>query len=499
MRKRKHMKYGIGLMAMALLLFSNESNAQLKLTLEQALQTAEVNSPEIRKSELNMVQNRENLNAQLSSLKSNFALNVTPFYYNQSRSFNEYFSEWNTTETLKSFGNLSISQPIEFTDGRLTLQNQLEYQDFYSESQDQSFKGFSNNLYLQYSQPLFRYNQTKLNLDRYKLALENATLAYSINRLQLEKNVTQAFYSVYQKQLSLQIAEEEYLNQQESYNIIKSKVDGGLSAMEELYQAELNLATSKSNLENTQVDLENAKDQFKQFIGVSLYDEIEVLADIEYQPVLVDLDKAIEHGLEARMELRQRQINIENSQFDLVETEARDAFDGTMDLSIGLFGENEQIQMVYETPTQSPQVQVSFNVPLWDWGARKSRIKAAEAQIESRKIEMEDQRNDIIINIRQTYRNLQNLVNQIEIARQNEKNAQLTYDINLERYRNGDLTSMDLSRFQNQLSEKKINLTNALINYKMELLNLKIQSLWDFENNSSFVPKELQPQVQTLK
>jgi len=80
---------------------------------------------------------------------------------------------------------------------------------------------------------------------------------------------------------------------------------------------------------------------------------------------------------------------------------------------------------------------------------------------------------------------------QIDIADQNRKNAELTYEINLERYRNGDLTSMDLSLFQNQLSEKKIAYSRALINYKIELLNLKIQSLWDFVENKSIVPEEV--------
>jgi len=100
-----------------------------------------------------------------------------------------------------------------------------------------------------------------------------------------------------------------------------------------------------------------------------------------------------------------------------------------------------------------------------------------------------------VINIRQVFRNLQNLNTQIAIAEQNEKNAKLTYEINLERYKNGDLTSIDLERYQNQLSQKKMNRANALINYKLELLNMKIQSLWDFENNSSFVPQELQNNI----
>jgi len=59
----------------------------------------------------------------------------------------------------------------------------------------------------------------------------------------------------------------------------------------------------------------------------------------------------------------------------------------------------------------------------------------------------------------------------------------------MERYKNGDLTSMDLGLFQTQLSSRKLSLTNAIINYKLELLNLKIQALYDFETKISIVPE----------
>jgi len=101
-----------------------------------------------------------------------------------------------------------------------------------------------------------------------------------------------------------------------------------------------------------------------------------------------------------------------------------------------------------------------------------------------------EQKKEIIISIRQVYRNLQNQLNQIGIAEQSQKNAQLTYEINLERYENGDLTGMDLNLYQNQLSERKISFSQALINYKIELLNLKIQSLYDFEKNEPVLPSE---------
>ena len=78
---------------------------------------------------------------------------------------------------------------------------------------------------------------------------------------------------------------------------------------------------------------------------------------------------------------------------------------------------------------------------------------------------------------------MKNLATQIEIAQQNVRNAEKTYEINLERYKYGDLTSMDLNLFQEQLSQKKMQLISALVHYKLALLDMKIQSLWDFERD----------------
>jgi len=218
-------------------------------------------------------------------------------------------------------------------------------------------------------------------------------------------------------------------------------------------------------------------------------------ADIGYKPVIIDLNRAIENGISQRMELRQQQINIDNAEMDIVQSSATNEFRADMNLSLGLMGNNENFMNIYDKPTKSPQVGITFKIPIFDWGERKARIRAAEVELESRKIDKKSEEDNIVLNLRKIFRNLQNLVTQIEIAEKNEKNAQLTYEINLERYKNGDLTSMDLNLFQNQLSEKKANLSNALINYKLELLNMKIQSLWDFENNQSFVPKEFQENI----
>lgn len=463
--------------------------AQTVMTLEESIAIAKTSSPDIKKSILNLLSNRKSLDAQRASLKSKFALDVTPIDFNRSRVFNDFFSVWNTNEDYNSFANFSVSQPITATDGRISLNNRLGYRDNFSEAQDIRTKTYSNNLFLQLDQPIFTYNRNKLQLAELELNLENAQLSNAMQLLNLERNVTQSFYSFYQAQNGIEIAQDEYENQQVSFEITKNKVDADLLAEEELYQAELNLATSKSTLQNQRVTMDNAADDFKLLLGINLAESVEVQVDINFITQKVDLNQAIQHGLDQRMELRQRSIDIERSQFELVRTNALNEFKGSVSLSMGIFGDNVQFPDVYESPTNNPRVAVSFSIPLWDWGEKKARLAASTANLDITKIDLENERNNIIINIRKVYRNLQNLETQIEIAQQNIKNAELTYEINLERYQNGDLTSMDLNQFQNQLSDKKSALANSLINYKIELLNLKIQSLYDFENNQPVVPQ----------
>jgi outer membrane protein TolC len=479
-----------GLLLLFFCQFFLQANAQQILTLEKALDIAGSNSPDIRRSLLNLENSEQSLKAQNAALKSNFSLNVTPFSYDQTRAFDIFQSIWNTSKTTQSYGTFTVSQPFLPTDGTISLVNRFGWQDSYSENgRNLQPKTFSNNLYLSVAQPLFTYNRTKLTLKGLELNLENAQLNYSMQKLNLEKLVTQYFYNVYLAQMSLTISQDEFANTQKSFEITQNKVTAGIAAKEELYQAELNFATAKSTVENAQVTLDNSKDQFKQYIGMDISEEITVMTDVAFNPVKVDMNKAIEFGLNSRMELRQREIDVTNAQFQLIRTKSLNEFRGDVALSIGLIGDNPKLQNIYDTPTNQPRVSVSFNVPLWDWGEKKARIKAQEAVIQTQEINQSDEKIQIKVDIRKVYRNLQNLVNQIEIATQNEKNAQLTYEINLERYANGDLTSMDMNLFQTQLSQKKMSYAQTLIDYKIELLNLKIQSLFDFEKNEAIIPE----------
>lgn len=476
-----------------MLLWGGSAPGQQVITLDKALSIANENSPEVRKSRLNRERSKNYLDAQQASLKTNFNLSLDPFNYSREERFYEVNSRWQTTETYSSQVNFSASQPIKLTDGELSLNNRLGWQHSTTEigSNFNENIAFSNNLFLRYDQPLFTYNQTKQELERLELDYERSDIQYRLQKLSTEVEVTRSYYNLYASQMALNISREELENQRDNYNVIKNKVDAQLLALEELYQAEVNMASARSQVYTREVQLENAKDQFKQLIGMGLERDFNVSLDIKIDSVDVNMNRAIKNALASRLEIRNREIQLQNARFNLIETSAQNKFQGNVSLSVGVQGVDRQFADMYDVPTTSPAITVHFNVPIWDWGARKARIQAAKLSVESNQIDLNQESKTISLGIRQTIRNLRNYRNQIDIARKNVENAQLTYEINLERYNNGDLTGMDLQLYQNQLSQKKMDLTTALIDYKMELLNLKMQSLYDFIKNEPLLPGEV--------
>lgn len=480
------------LMLALLVVFGISSSvAQEVLTLEKALNIAYEHSPSLIQSKLSLEQRQLNLKAQDASLKSQFSLDVNPFNYTRNNQYDSYNSKWYANESMTSSASFGITQPVKWTDGTVSLINDFSWQDASNRTSGGKNTSFNHNLSLRIEQPLFTYNRTKMQLQELEYALENAKINYAMQELNIEKNVTTQFYDVYQKQKDLNTAKDEYNNQKQNYEIIKNKVDADLVAREELYQAEVNLATSESAVYTAEINYENTKDNFKLLLGMSLDADVMVLPNTDIITVSVNPNEAVKYALEQRMELRQKQITLEEDVFNIIKAKADNEFKGSISARIGMDALGGKVNDMYNNPTDNEQVGISLTIPIFDWGAKKARVKSSELAMESNQIDFNEEKKNITLSVRQICRNLPTLIRQIEIKKKSIENAEHTYEINLEKYRNGNLTGMELQQYQTQLTSAKQAYTNAIISYKLELLNLKIQTLWDFETNKSYLPVEL--------
>ena len=67
-----------------------------------------------------------------------------------------------------------------------------------------------------------------MQLKRLEFNLEKAKIQYALAQLNIEKNVTAAFYGVYQSYKRLVTAREAFQSQKENHELIKNKVEQGL-------------------------------------------------------------------------------------------------------------------------------------------------------------------------------------------------------------------------------------------------------------------------------
>jgi outer membrane protein TolC len=483
------MKNAIAFISLLFLAFEGRAQGADTLTFASAAALAMRQSPEMVRARMGLEQSRILYDAAKSALLFQLNLKLSPFTYSNDLQLTNTFNTWNTTRSTQSSGQLQLSQPILWTGGTLGLDGSLGWEDLYTSLFNRTSQSYDYRAAISYSQPLLIYNQRKADLRQQQLTFENARLSYAMKALSMEADIAGDYYSLYQNQMDFQIAREECNNARQSYEVAETGVNAGRAAKAELYQAAINLAQSQSGMDNKEVAWQNAAEAFKQRLGIPLDSEIVLAIDTSSPIVTIDLQKALSTGLQKRMELRQAAIAIENARADCLKTRSSSSVSGNLSASYGLAGNKGKWEGLFDTPAKSQNVSLSLQVPLWDFGAGRARVKASHVGLEQTRLSLDDEKAAIELAIRKECRSIQNVQTQISIARQALQYAVLTYDINFEKYRQGGLSALDLNQYQLQLSQAKSALIGAIVNYRIELLNMKTQCLWDFQTNEPVIPE----------
>lgn len=383
-------------------------------------------------------------------------------------------------------GNLYINKPIPLLDGTFSLVGSMErFDQNLSDSFSNATKSttYSPNLTMQYRQPLFTYNRLKTGVKRAELNLEESTASYSRNQLDLIYNITTGFFNLFKAQRQVGIDKAQVEQSQNAYNIGRMKQQAGLLAEVDVLRLEIDLANAQNSLSTSQALLEQNQDSFKNLIGLEISDAIKVVAGLEYAPVSVSFEAAIDKALQYRTELRSDEIAIELSELNVIETDARREIKGELYARFGLLNRADEFNDAFRDFNDDRSVIVSMTVPLWDWNQNAYSVQSQNASLMSKKLAQADRIRSIKIELRSAVRNLKSADKRVQITRRSEDLAQKNYRISLLKFENGDLSSQELALEQTRLTTAKTNYLNAIIDYKQALADLRRKTLWDFEKN----------------
>jgi outer membrane protein TolC len=477
------------------------------LTLDQAIKIALEKSYEMKSLRLSLAQAEQNLIAAKGRFKTNADLAI------ETPNWNETVSEiavpgalpvFNTTGFTRYQGTLDINQPLP-TDGAITLRGQSYHRDvstYLQESkEDVSRSEIYNSVSLRFNQPLFAINQLKLGLKNANLSYERTFQRYRRSELDIVYLVTRSFFDLYQATRQHEINRDNVRQQQELFDLAAKKYAAGLIPEVEALQMEVDLAESRDALLSAEGQLQRSEDSFKQLIGLKLSDMVTVRTDFAIEKVGVDLERATGLAMKYRTELREGEIDIELARINIKEADARSELRGDINAFYDITGVSDS-NLPYRSPWQelwdsslddmdrrphNRGVTFTLTVPLWDWGVNRAEVQSAKAALATSELSLEEQKKTIQREVRDVVMRLREAENRIEVLKRNEEVAQRAFDITLERFNNGDITSQDLALDRNRLTTAKTSYLSAYVDFKLAVADLQRKTMWDFVTDQSLL------------
>ena len=148
---------------------------------------------------------------------------------------------------------------------------------------------------------------------------------------------------------------------------------------------------------------------------------------------------------------------------------------------LGYTGMAENMSGAYRNLLSKEVVQVGFSIPILDWGKRKGQRKMAESNREIVQGQLRQQaqefRQDIFILTEQ----FNNQAEQLRIACEADTIAQKRYNTNIETFKIGSISMLDISDATKAKDEARQNRIAQLHYYWYYYYQLRSIALWDFE------------------
>ena len=478
---------------------TTDANAQrtYELTLEEAIEIARTDSYSMKALEQDLIIAENTMEAAIRRLRTNVALSATIPNYS------EAVREWEDSEgkvtyysarQLRMGTDLTVSQPLP-TDGQLSLETGLSGLDDYNNDMRAAQMDATVRLY----QPLdafWGFNNIRSELKTARLNHERAQKAYKRAELDLVYNVSQSYYNLLQRQRATEIARMDMERQAEVHDISKKKYEAGLIREVESLQMEVDLANSQNAHDGALLDLDYAEKTFKLLLGLDLADRVSVRTEeLNYEPIAVDPDRAVQLALAGRLEMRERDINIEVQGLAIRQQKAVGRPTLALDASWSVVGvSNEALATTYPNsinyawaniksrPTNFA-IGINLRIPILDWGRNRRLVRVAEARQVQNHLAREDQQRSIETEVRTLVAQLQSYLSRLQLLEKNVALAEKSFAITLERFSNGDITSDGLAEERRRLNLALDNHLSAYVQYQLGLADLTRTTFFDFRRD----------------
>ena len=316
------------------------------------------------------------------------------------------------------------------------------------------------------SQNLYDAGYNELEIARSKILFNDEVIQFKITLQSLILEAIEGYLTVINYEKYLEANQKNYDSMSKAFEETKTRFDIGSATLYDLQNAEASFATASSNLFAAEQNVQISNKSFKRVVGLQAIN----LEDVLNINNLVNLSNTIETAMDQNLNLLLAISDIENKKILLLKE--KKSKKPSLDIS-GTAEYSDSGRIDSGTKLTQGSVALTLTIPLYQKDQDNSNIRKYHSQILQSEIYLEDFREDIQIQIYNTYKDFKisesNMsTNQIVI-----QSIETSLNSLNEEYNIGTKTITDLVNEEEKLLNANVNYLNSKKNFITNYFKLK--------------------------
>jgi len=303
---------------------------------------------------------------------------------------------------------------------------------------------------------------------------------YNLSQLQVRETIENTYLQLFTVYFQIARLSENTNSLQEALTISKQRLkraeyqyEYGQSTKIALLNAQVDVNNDSVSLLNTRQQYSNAKRSLNIVLGVAKQQDFEVETVVNFNRLL-EFSELLELAKSNNTLLKKNKKNIAISAFNIKINKASFLPKVSLTTSYG-WNKSTNPATSFFAQSQSNGMNAGLNLSwnIFDGGSTKTRVANSKIALETQKIAQQQQKETVTNTLKSTWDSYQNSLFILKAQEQNIQTSQNNFNRTGEKYKLGQVTSIEFRQAQVNL----INTKTALINAKFDAKLIELQLL----------------------
>ncbi|ARV07253.1 transporter [Polaribacter sp. SA4-10] len=302
---------------------------------------------------------------------------------------------------------------------------------------------------------------------------------YNLTELQARETIENTYLQLFTTYFQIARLSENKANLNEALSISKQRLqrakyqyEYGQSTKLELLNAEVDVNNDRITLINANQQLSNAKRGLNVILGIEKEVNYVVETKVDFLKMM-NFDDLQQKTLGNNSLLKQNEKNVAISEFNIKINKANYMPSLGLNTSYGWNkSENPATSFLAGSTSNGLNTGLSLSWNLFDGGSTKTRVANSKIALDNQQILLKQQKLSIENNLKNTWENYQNQLFILKTQETNVLTTQNNFDRSTERYKLGQITSIEFRQAQINLINSKTAFNNAKFDSKLIELQL---------------------------